>query len=288
MSILYIKAMYRIKSYTLLGFAAFSLLVFIGCSSQKSVNGLSIEHINIDKYYNVDIPDSLKSPLFEGEGYSLHNTAKIVWPTSIDGTTPTDLQKEILRIAFNDTISENLDQSIKNFEKTGYGLEAEQLSNFVETDSTHANIGEILQSISVKLEQADDKLYTFGIFIQNNFPSAAHGIYSYWHATYDRLEKKVVTLESLFSDKDKLRLLLENQRKKDLKKTGRSYDEYMIEEFPISESFCIEGSNISFTYQPYEIASYAEGIQTVSLSFYEMNEAGVLTQYAKKLLADIF
>ena len=269
--------MKRIKSF---GIAAAMALV-AGCSGEKVENGICLEHFSTDKYYNVNLADSLR--MEDGE-YSLHNIAKIVWPTSIDGVVPTDLQRAILKVALNDSVSTTLKESIEKFEKTGYGLREEETTNHVATDSAHANKAEIMNSVMVEMARANDKLYVFSIFNEGYFAGAAHGMYTLWYVTYDRINKKVVTLESLFTDKEKLRKLLEAQRKKDLKEQGLEYDNYMLDEFPISESFEIEGSCVTFTYQPYDIASYAEGMQTIRLSYYEMNEAGILTPYAKKLL----
>lgn len=274
--------MKKFKSLSIIMIATMSM---ISCATEKTPNkGVHLEDASIDKYYNVEIPDSLKSPMLENEGYSLHNSAKVIWPASIDGTVPTDLQREILLTAFDDSVSTTLNEALESFSKTGYGLKKEDIKKLTETDSAKANAGEIMQSVSVEMTRANDKMLVFSIFIQNNFAGAAHGMYSAWFVTYDRIGKNVVTLDKLFTDKEKLRKLLESQRRKDLKEQGIDYDDYMIDKFPISESFCIEGSNISFTYQPYDIASYAEGMQTVSLSYYDMNQAGILTPYAKKLL----
>ncbi|MBQ9177446.1 MAG: DUF3298 domain-containing protein [Prevotella sp.] len=270
------------KKIKLFAIAAAMALV-AGCSTEKVDKGICLEHFSTDKYYNVNLADSLR---MKDSEYSLHNIAKIVWPTSIDGEVPTDLQRAIMKIAFNDSVSTTLKEAMEKFEKTGYGLREEETTNHVATDSTHANKAEIMNSVRVEMAQANDKLYVFSIFNEGYFAGAAHGMYTQWFVNYDRINKKVVTLESLFTDKEKLRKLLEAKRKEDLKEQGVDNDHYMLDDspFPVSESFEIEGSCITFTYQPYDIASYAEGMQTVRLYFYDMNEAGILTPYAKKLL----
>ena len=258
-------------------------MAMIGCTT-KNKSGLCLEHSNIDKYYNIDIVDSQKSPMFEKEGYSLHNSAQIVWPASIDGEVPTELQKSILQTAFGDSVNTSLNDALECFAKSAYGLEEDDIKNITDTDSANANKGEFMQSVAVEMSEVSAKRYVFSIFIQTNVADAAHGMYSMWYITYDRINKNIVTLDLLFKNKEKLRELLENQRRNDLKEQGMSYDDYMIEEFPISESFRIHGSLIEFIYQPYDIASYAEGIQTVTLSYYDMNHAGILTAYAKNIM----
>ena len=260
--------------------AAMSMM---GCSTEKMPEkGLCLEHASINRYYNIEIEDSLK--MLEDEEYSLHNTAEVIWPASIDGEVPADLQREIMKTAFGDSVSTTLDEALERFVKSGYALEEGGIKTIADTDSAHANAGEIMQSVSVEMAYAGARTYVFNIFMQQSFAGAAHGIYSQWYVTYDRTDKKVISADMLFTDKEKLRTLLENQRRADLKAQGADYDDYMLEEFPISESFKIESSCITFVYQPYDIASYAEGIQTVTLSYYDMNQAGLLTPYAKELM----
>ena len=268
------------KSYSLILIAAMAM---IGCT-EKNNSGLSLVHRSIDKYYNIDIEDSLKSPMFDNEGYSLHNSATVVWPTSIDGEVPAELQKAILQAAFGDSVSTTLDAAFEQFVKTGYGLEKNEIKSTSDADSATANTGEFMQSVAVEMCEVSDKKYVFSIFTQTNAAGAAHGMYTQQFITYDRKDKKIVTLDLLFTDKEKLRELLESKRINDLKEQNMSYDDYMIEEFPISESFRIYPSQIEFTYQPYDIASYAEGIQTVTLFYYDMDQAGILTPYAKKIM----
>jgi hypothetical protein len=125
-------------------------------------------------------------------------------------------------------------------------------------------------SSSSSIEYISDRYITMGMN-KSDYTGGAHGNYGTTLLTFDRKTQKEITHTDLFSTEafEKLGPILETYYKKQY---GLQDDE------PVNETLLVEsieptvncgivGRGVLFMYNPYEIASYAQGIQEIWLPF---------------------
>lgn len=227
--------------------------------------------------------------------YTLPNTAKLfgndsdilfsgrtdmLLPDEYSGTTPMALRDSVMKTAFGSTGADFKTSSHAFFEKcvaeTGYdnfkaAPEGTQLPK-------SGMYGEAI--VNGFIEYATPEIMSYGILKYIYAPGAAHGMTTTAYVNFDFDSGKVVTLNDIFTAEG-LKALPDI-----LKKQATSMESAIgpteLSALPSGDTFCF-GNNydIIFVYQPYEIASYAQGTIRLSLPTYDLSQ--YMTPYGKKL-----
>ena len=269
-----------IKTLTI---AIVALLSVVACTPTKQgIGALTLEKYASNKYFNIEVTTHDFMRFYENEGYSIHNVADINWPVSIDGETPTNLQRGILATALGDSTSTTIDEALRKYEKTPCTLSKGEYIVKEEADSASVNRNELFKTVTIDTLTANPKIIVFYAHSESDIAGAAHGVYSTVYVNYDPATKKTIGIDDIINDKEKLRKMLESKYKDD--KESKDEEIFVLDEFPMAGTFKIETNQVAFIYQVYEIASYAEGAQVITLTYDDMNNAGLLTDYAKQLL----
>jgi len=103
------------------------------------------------------------------------------------------------------------------------------------------------------------------------YSGGAHGNYGVNYKNYDRVSKKLIGFYDFFdfeANEILESLLLKEIKNKNIKTFGT--------DFFVTDNIYFTDKGISFVYNPYEIASYADGIITVFLSFEKIPKSIIL------------
>lgn len=120
------------------------------------------------------------------------------------------------------------------------------------------------------------RLLTYSVSRYVYYPGAAHGLTTTEYITYVLDQEKVLTLNDLFTPEglEKLPTII-NSRAKQLEPSIGPTDK--ITSLPSQGNFYISLNDvITFVYQPYEVASYAQG--AIQISFYPTELTEYLSQ----------
>lgn len=115
------------------------------------------------------------------------------------------------------------------------------------------------------------QLISYRVEISQYAPRAAHGDYEVKYINYDIESGRVLTLDNLFTAEGRQALPPLIARRANL--MSGYLGETAITSLPADGTFWITpAGNIEFLYQPYEVASYAQGIIRVPFEPYSLSE----------------
>lgn len=229
----------------------FLLILLFSCTSQKNTQEIqtssSIEYINISKSNKIDNKGVLKIdlvvPIFKQENYMFIN--KFV---------KSFIYKEMNKDLNNGPISENsLNNLIDNYtssvinDYSDIDMDSFEFYNSIIIDTIFTK-----KSIIVLEEKVE------------SFMGGAHGNYNTQYYTFDTKYQTQLSVNDLFNKKELTALaynyfLEQNgltKKEFDIEKEGYNFKE---NKFQLNENFSIHDKKLSFVYNPYEIASYAQG-----------------------------
>lgn len=131
-------------------------------------------------------------------------------------------------------------------------------------------------TIGYRTARADERVVSIVFVMSPYMAGAAHPNHFTVSFNYDVVEKKEITLDQLFSDNTYLNQLSEIASEKlttQSRLAGTYYDgkEALIKKgtrpsINTFRSYSIGSNAVTFHFDPYEVGSYAEGIQQVTLS----------------------
>lgn len=136
-------------------------------------------------------------------------------------------------------------------------------------------------SATADIETMTGRLVVYAVTVSSYIPHAAHGMYRTTYVNYDIDSARVVTLGRIFSPEgiEALPGILRDIAASMASNIGRTD----IEALPQGDNFYITaGNDIVFAYQPYEVASYAQGEIRIPVPAYLL--ANYLTDYGTALL----
>lgn len=202
--------------------------------------------------------------------------ADILMPVEVYGKDVAALQDSILKVAF-DTVSADhsaliRDVFIHNVASFGYAV-----ADTTVTDNSYDGLYNVVGAV----ESLSAKVLSFAVTISNYMPHAAHGMYYTSYVNYDTQTGKVFTVNDIFTAEGlaKLPEMLKSAANDMRGYIGRT----QIEDIPQGGNFCISADgNIVFVYQPYEVASYAQGEIRIPIAPYVVS--AYLTPYGNELL----
>lgn len=206
-------------------------------------------------------------------------SADILMPTAIYGHKVEALQDSILKAAF-DTTGVNhkgiIDAAFRRAaQDVGYAV-----ADTTVADSSYDG----LYTVAGVVESLSPSILSYAVTVSEYLPRAAHGMYGTNFVNYDIEEGKVFGLSDIFTAEGLAKL------PSILKQTAVSMRDYIgpteLTSLPAGNNFCVNSDNdIIFVYQPYEIASYAQGEIRVPVAAYILSE--YFTPYGNKLLMDV-
>lgn len=268
------------KNYLLL--IAFLSVLLVSCGKEKKVDNSTksvFETISERHCFKINFADS---SYYEGLNWEPYSEIKmhILWPEMLLGKTPEPLQKEILAMAFSDTIS-NVASGIRSVLSTPIFYDDIEGVSQTEVDSIPQDFSSYL-FIDVAPVHMDSKVISYEVNSSSYVMSAAHGMYSSQYTSYDLEKGKVIELSDLFVDKNKLLPIIKGQIEEQYGTKDNCIDYDKIE---VSDNFYIDGNVLVFCYNPYDIACYAQGIVKAEVPFFNLLGANNITAYGQKLLS---
>lgn len=197
------------------------------------------------------------------------DTVAIMMPTVIYDNDVAPLRRAILAAAFgNDSI--NPDTCITAL-MGGCAIEAgyDTLHIAVTPDLEASSDG--LHTITGNISSLTSSLLTYRINSYTYMPRAAHGMYTNTYITYDIVKGDIITLEDIFTPEglEALPALIARQARRMAAILGPT----SITALPVDGNFYIDlDGTLAFIYQPYEVASYAQGEIAVPFYPYKLTE----------------
>lgn len=246
-------------------------------AADQTLQFTTSSHERILRY---DVPDE------EAESMTYYSmaTLHLVLPTVIAGEEPTDLLCAVMQTFLGDSVSTTLSDAVERYLSQPLGADNDTFENVTEVDSAEADY--------MHLSDKSDFIYVktltpHWLVLEDNayeyYAGAAHPMSGRFYLNYDLQNRRLLRLDDVVTDRSHLAVLL-----------SRLYSEQHVGErpygystttdgkgnfgIPVTDNFYLTPEGLSFVYQPYEIASYAEGIQTLRVSFYELMDASILTE----------
>lgn len=123
-------------------------------------------------------------------------------------------------------------------------------------------------STTIRFVGQNQHLATFEIMTYIYAAGAAHGMYHKEYVNFDLKQKKRITVPDLMANKDENKLLDAL-----FEENGQWLSAHSIErsKLQLSDNFYYGVNGIVFVYPLYELASYAEGMSELVLSYYAVN-----------------
>lgn len=215
--------------------------------------------------------------------------ASLFIPVSYMGQNIDSFRDSVMRIAF-DTIAENPAVAAEAFFRKsgsdiGYPLQPIAI-NAGEADSL-AHITESLNNfdgfveVQGRIVALTPEYLSYAITSSSYYPRAAHGMYGTFYIVYSAQANHVVTLSDLFTPEGIAQLPAM------LRTRARAMKSYIgatqLNSLPGGDNYYINSDgDLIFSYQPYEIASYAQGQINIDIQPYMVSD--YLTSLGKKIL----
>lgn len=249
--------------------AATAVLAIASCSNESKPSAHNtIEFTEITSSVRYKLDETAK--LFNtDEDIMFRDSVDILFPDKLLGK-PTDALRDSILVNAFDTIA-SPDEAIKAFFHNGVNELGYSFS--VAPDSIPGNDIDGLGILNGYVFNMNSRILTYCISRYTYYPGAAHGITNTSYITYLLKEGRVLTLRQLFTPEGLQALpAIIDARAKQLKAAIGPTDK--ITSLPSNDNYYINVNDaITFVYQPYEVASYAQG--SIQISFYPTE----LTEY---------
>lgn len=238
-----------------------------GCAKQEADKSKTLE-FSIVSGQKVYILEDTAKEYDRDNDLAFRSSASVCMPEVLLGQDVTLLRERIMAVAF-DTVCPTPAEAMeicfaKAAEEMGYPIEAAPDSLQIDySDGFYGIQGDILNITS--------RWLTYLITTSTYYPGAAHGMYNNSYVTYDLENGRIMTLDTLFtpSGLQELPALISRRAKKLEFQLGDT----SINSLPAGGDFYINLEyEIVFVYQPYEVASYAQGIIQVPFYAYELTD----------------
>lgn len=238
-----------------------------GCTPQEAVENNKIELLSLTGH-KVFILEDTAQEFGHDEDIAFRDSAAVIMPEALFGLDITPLRDKIMELAFDTvcpTPAEAMDiYFVKAAEALGYNTtEASDSLPESDIDGFDYVLGDIYSLNNRRLTYRVAK-YTYN-------PGAAHGMQRCEFITYDLSNGEVITLHDLFTAEglNALPGLIGRRARRLEQQIGPT----SITALPAGGDFYISlEDEIVFVYQPYEVASYAQGMIYVPFYPYDLSE----------------
>ena len=232
------------------------------------------------------------SSLTYGETYSLVNSAEefdrrsdllfvdsvsMLIPSMIGSTDLTPLQDSIFKVAFDSTAVDH-QSLIKDYfseinKDLGFATEkSDEKINYYQADGY-----EVVKGTVTNLTP---RLLVYCVINESMMPLAAHGMVLRTYLNYNIDNASIISLSNIFTKEglEALPAIIARRANDRVAVFGPTE----VESLPHNGNFFISpAGEIVFSYQPYEIASYAQGF--INISFYPYELITYMTPYGVRL-----
>lgn len=213
--------------------------------------------------------------------------ANLLMPVKIYGNDINGLQDTIRRMAYGESNGVSVPQDYFKRAAGEFGFAVTPLeltdaaSDSLALSASASNDYDGFVSVDGYVQSLTQKVLSYAVATDSYAPRAAHGMYGISYINYDIAGARVFGLDDLFTA-DGLQSLPGIIRSTADRMTG-SLGQTSIETLPAGRDFIVTPSgDIVFVYQPYEVASFAQGIINVPVAAYTVDN--LLTDYGRQLL----
>lgn len=239
---------------------------FAACSHVDDVpdNNLSFTTVKGQAMYRLDNT----AGLFKAEhDIAYQDSATLILPVDLYGHNLDALKDTIMKVAF-DTVAPDVNVAMQAYfrnavAETGYQYTPDDSVQRSDWDGMTIVTGDVLNMTS--------RVLTYRISNYSYSPGAAHGITITNYITFNLANGRIMGLNDIFTADGlaKLPALIQN-RAKELAPVIGPTD---IRSLPAQGNFYITlDESIVFIYQPYEVASYAQGAIAIPFYPYQLSE----------------
>lgn len=247
--------------------------LFLLILASPLINAITFENISSKRtFYMPELSASIGSPTYEVHSY------EIDFPSDEYNT----LQSAILKEVFGDKINPNASfYSIsENFLNTLLDKEPNERPQ-VTSNVPDKNNWVQEMTVSGKVISQNSKLIVYEASKFTYMAAATHGLESVSYLNYYIPTNKRLTLFDVLL-KSKKSTILKSLRKQAKIVARNSQCFSYPNDVTLSDTFYISSKGITFVYQPYEIACYADGIIEITIPKSQL--AGCLTSLGHKLI----
>lgn len=259
---------------------ALALLAFVvsGCGKQETdAPSTTVEFTLLSGQDHYTLEDTAREYGRDND-LTISCSADVYLPVQLFDLNVAPLCDKIMEVAF-DTVcaepSEAMGLYFKDFADS-FGYHVEPADSAAIADGIEG-----FSTVQGDVRNLSPRMLTYRVYIATYYPGAAHGMQNTSYITFDLLKGQIVTLDNLFTAEglDALPAIISRRAKKLEAQLG----ETSIDALPSGGNFFISlEDEIVFVYQPYEVASYAQGMIHVPFYPYELTE--YLTPYALTFL----
>lgn len=222
----------------------------------------------------------------EDEDLTMQFRSELMLPLSLGGNDVSTLRDSILVMAYG-TSGENTDSIVEAYftrcaKEVGYEVVRDTVSAaaadsvFQPTDLPDGSF-----SVRGAIVALTPSCVSVSVTKAAYYPRNAHGIHSQFFVNYDMEEGKVIRLEDLFTENGLAALTGSIKRKARVMSAMLGPTE--ISRLPQNGNFYITTDDVLvFVYQPYEVASYAQGEIAIPIEPYAVEK--LLSPYGRKIL----
>jgi len=252
----------------------------------QSENNIVFKHLAIEQAYTLE---NSSTDYEVDSDLTMGCRASLFIPVKFMGHDMTTFRDSILKVAFDTVADEPAQAAESYFRRTGSGIgyplkpmviaehEADSLANVIESLNNFDGFTEIKGCIAAMTPD----YVSYAITSSSYYPRAAHGMYGTFYLVYSAKAKKVVSLDDFFTAQGLEAL------PKILRRRAQSMRSFIgatnLTAIPSGGNYYINaGGNLVFVYQPYEIASYAQGEISIDIEPYMVSD--YLTSLGKQVL----
>lgn len=256
-----------------------------------AVNKITTKKVELSK--SVRLMDKEPSDDANDPGYQYTVSVDLDWPVTVNGK------------AASDALNKMLIDSVLNFDRlpvpVSYSYPLEQIADkFL---AKIINDGELIKDYNVvnpasvpalteengvlrfwsdefglSVTRYQEHNLVFFVESYNAFYGGAHGIYGLKYYAFDLSLDKPISLSDIVTDVRAVKTLLPKYDKRDAELRYKDFSEQSIDNFYITKG------RIVFSFDPYVIGAYAEGIVEISVPLSTLRSKGLLTAYGKKFV----
>lgn len=256
------------KAYHLITIAGTAtLLTLVSCTGKSSQDdSRSIAFTNLTQSATYTLEGSA-ADYGRDRDITVFDSVSLMLPVTIHDHDISSLRDTIMKIAFDTTGTDHkeiiADYFAKSMAQSGYRFKE------IETDSADMSQADGYDIISGSILNLSSDLLVYCINDNSYIPGAAHGMSTRQYVNYRVDTGKMLSLSDIFtpSGLKALPSLIEKQAKAMTAVLGPTE----INDLPSGGNFYISDyGDIVFVYQPYEVASYAQGFISVPFYPYEL------------------
>ena len=256
-------------------FIAGAALALSACnmSDKYAADSIAFNRVEMQKSYRLD---NSAADYERPEDISYGCQASILMPTALYGKPVEVLQDSILMTAFGTTGPDHArviaDAMLREVKELQYEVSDTVMPDSIVAEQPFLSRYDGFSSVEGDVETLTPRILSYAVTSSQYLPSAAHGMYGTRYINYDLEEGVIVTLKDLFTTEGLAEL------PQIIRSTAQQMKEVIgpteIESVPADDNFYLTaGGEIVFAYQPYEVASYAQGEVQIPIPAYLLSQS---------------